>query len=325
MNANALARRIRTELLQQTFDELRRTDAESVKAWEWLIDARRDAPWTALRPRPAEYDAPPVWRGEDTRGYITVWTADCGYGDMFMLAPYVRELAARPPKGLDGVRVVVPPSMEQWAQRGLFGAVRVETKWRPSDLSPRLHCSMMDLPGVLYMGANFARDAVARDDVRFVPRWRRLGACHGVVSSLDCSKTFHDQGKRVPYGLRAEVLATLDAAAGTAIEMHEDPEGPNAFKIAAERLATSLACVTTDTALAHLANAVGCPSLVMLHEKPNWRWGNFAGTMVTPSPWSYKQWVLPWQGSWQRNAKAAARWVAEHVQRSEGARKLGAL
>ena len=101
-----------------------------------------------------------------------------------------------------------------------------------------------------------------------------------------------DKGRSLPLRLLAPVaeikgisLISLQKNAGT--EQLADlppgmrvntlgPEfdsGPDAFLDAAAVLSQLDLFITTDTALAHLAGAIGCSTLLLLKKVPDWRWG----------------------------------------------------
>ena len=58
-------------------------------------------------------------------------------------------------------------------------------------------------------------------------------------------------------------------------------EGPDGFTDTAAVMACLDAVVSTDTAISHLAGALGRPTYVLLRKVPDWRWG-MSGTTT---PW----------------------------------------
>jgi ADP-heptose:LPS heptosyltransferase len=60
--------------------------------------------------------------------------------------------------------------------------------------------------------------------------------------------------------------------------------GPDAFIDTAALLPHLDLVVTSDTAVAHLAGAMGLEALLLLHAAPDWRWGA-SGATGNRSPW----------------------------------------
>jgi ADP-heptose:LPS heptosyltransferase len=78
-----------------------------------------------------------------------------------------------------------------------------------------------------------------------------------------------DQLNDLPEGMKIETLN------------HDFDAGPDAFIDTAAIMESLDLVITTDTAIAHLAGALGRPVWVVLSEVPDWRW------MLdrTDSPW----------------------------------------
>ncbi|WP_181703866.1 tetratricopeptide repeat protein [Chthonobacter albigriseus] len=81
---------------------------------------------------------------------------------------------------------------------------------------------------------------------------------------------------------------------------HPGPEfdnGPDAFLDAAALLALADRVVTTDTAIAHLAGALGRPTELMLKQVPDWRW--LEGRLTTPWYPAMRLHRQPTRGDWE--------------------------
>lgn len=103
-----------------------------------------------------------------------------------------------------------------------------------------------------------------------------------------------DRGRSLPLAAFAPLLVRTDLRcialqknAGVeqigpdmALERPDLDTGPDAFIDTAALMATLDLVVTSDTAVAHLAGALGVPALVLLKRVPDWRWGLAGG--VTP-------------------------------------------
>ena len=304
-----------TSMLADVLEELRRTDCQSVCAWENLIDARRAEPWRAKCPRPQKLDIGPVWDGRRGHGceVIEVWTDDCGLGDLFMLAPAIR-LAQKRAR----VRLWVPQRMQWLVDAGFFGATvsqplgeaAAPNQVRRFELAAYRHCSAMDLPGAL--GINAAAMEEERAAFR-MPGFLYRDKCEGeygrlFLGSLKCNPAYHDQGKRP-----TDPATTIEALGSGWIEPYA--EDRHAFdKELATAAGSFRACITVDTAIAHVAGTLGIPTVIMLHSRPNWRWGSYVGKQaICPVPWygpNVK--AVSWCGTWERTAKLA-RLVAERM------------
>lgn len=128
---------------------------------------------------------------------------------------------------------------------------------------------------------------------RIGPSGFRIGICwQGAPLGADNSRSFplallagisRMEGVRLislQKGPGAEQLANLPS--GMAVESIEPfDDGPQAFLDTAAIMAGLDLVVTPDTAIAHLAGALGRPTCVMLKEVPDWRW--MLGR--TDSPW----------------------------------------
>lgn len=231
----------------------------------------------------------PAWRGEELNGRSIIVYEEQGLGDTIHFCRYLTLLEqlgatvsflARPSmhrllrSAAGGTRLTgVPPQAEtfdfQSALLSLPATFGTTLETVPADV-PYLHpeaalvekwrqrigddgCKI----GICWQGNPAAPIDVGRsiplhcfDAVAAVPGVRlvSLQKTHGL-----------DQLTSLPSGLRVEVLADLDA-------------GPDAFVDTAAVIARLDLVITSDTAVAHLAGALGRPVWIVLKDAPDWRW-----------------------------------------------------
>ncbi|WP_029008953.1 tetratricopeptide repeat protein [Azospirillum halopraeferens] len=253
--------------------------AEGWAEFEWRrADDRARPPWR-------RFDRP-TWRGEDVAGRRLLLYAEQGLGDTLQFVRYVPLVAAR------GARVVLevqPPLLMLLS--GMEGAERVIARGDPlPDFD--LECPLMSLPGafatrpatvpaaVPYLHPDPARAAV----------WRRRLSGDGPAVGLvwagnpqfpgDRLRSPRLEGLRpvleVPgvrfFGLQAgEGRADLEGAALP--PTFTDLGGAlHDFAETAAVMAGLDLVITSCTAPAHLAGALGVPVWVVLPLAPDWRW-----------------------------------------------------
>jgi tetratricopeptide (TPR) repeat protein len=229
----------------------------------------------------------PLWQGENLAGKTILLHAEQGFGDSLMLLRYAPLVAAR------GGRVVieVPRALERLASRLAGAAVSVIAEGAPLPAFD-LHCPLMSLP--LAFGTTIETIPAAIPYLAAAPeavaRWRhRLGSAPGMkvglvwagnpahkndrTRSLKLSRfapLFDLPGVRwlsLQVGDRASDLAKLNA--GQMIDLAADLKD---FAETAAAVAALDLVITVDTAVAHLAGALGKPVWILLPFDPDWRW-----------------------------------------------------
>jgi hypothetical protein len=159
------------------------------------------------------------------------------------------------------------------------------TPWLPlCGLAPRLCASMTSVPTQPYLRPNPALIAWAREWLATLPR-PRLGLCwhckltaplpnlrtidrHALHTLLTRFQTFTWLHLH-PESLAPEELAALPGL--RLVPPCPDPLAPPLAQFAA--IISQLDyVVTVDTAILHLAGALGCPTLVLLSRYSDWRW-----------------------------------------------------
>jgi Flp pilus assembly protein TadD len=230
----------------------------------------------------------PVWDGGPLRGKRLLVHAEQGAGDAIQFARYVPLLAQR------GARVILEclPSL-----RRLFEPLPVEQLLTVDEPLPEfdLHVPLLGLPRRF---ATALRSIPASGPFLRAPAdsraaWqRRIGAYSGLKVGLAW------QGRRGnPYDSRrsmpVEALLPLVRVPGVKLfSLQKDWPGPPSGLVDLDPWLTDFAdtaaaiecldlVISVDTAVAHLAGALGKPVWVLLPRVPDWRW-----LMDRPdSPW----------------------------------------
>jgi tetratricopeptide (TPR) repeat protein len=276
--------------------------AEGFAEFEWR--------WRCARMRPHGYGAP-QWRGEAARGRTILVHAEGGFGDTLQFVRYARLLAR------DGALPVVLAQrpLRRLLTRGLGGAARVIAE---GDAVPPhdLQCPMLSLPHgfgttlstvpaeVPYLTADPALAARAK---------ARLGHLPGVKVGLvwSGSPLFGQPELRAMNerrSMRLSDLATLFEIAGVSLvslQYERDPARETAalsgrlfdpmgdvadFDDTAALLCAVDLLISVDTAVAHLAGALGRPVWVLSRHDACWRWlGDRSDSPWYPTLRHYRQ------------------------------------
>lgn len=257
--------------------------AEGWEGYEWRWKADRLGKW--------QRDfACPQWRGEDVRGQTVLVHAEQGMGDTLQFCRYVPLLAQR------GARVLLEVQGPLMAlMRSLEG---VSALVRQGDPLPAfdLHCPMMSLP--LAFGTTMetipANGAYLHADPALAERWRAHLANQGRpqigIAWSGNPANWNDHRRSVAL---ERLRAALPADADYWSLKHDMPElAPDgltpiqrfpetSFEHMAAQACALDGVVSVCTAVAHLAGALGRPTLVLLSRPADWRWFEERGD----SPW----------------------------------------
>jgi hypothetical protein len=242
--------------------------------WRWRLGT--------LTPRDT---SAPLWNGEDGAGRTILLHAEQGFGDIIQALRYVPLVAAR------GARVVleVPPQLARLAAR-LPGHAQLVTG---TQAAPHydLHCPLLSLPrafattletipaDVPYLSAEPAA----------VARWASILSGSGLKVGIAWAGNPQHRGNAQrsiaierllpllrPGGIRPFSLQVGDRAADLdqlpkGIVYDLSPQLSDFAETAAAIINLDLV-ITIDTAIAHLAGALGRPVWLLLCSRPDWRW-----------------------------------------------------
>jgi predicted O-linked N-acetylglucosamine transferase (SPINDLY family) len=288
---------LRTEALEQfrRASHLRPDYAEAQLAEAFLLlvtgDFAHGLPqlewrWRLPDKTPRNFAAP-LWRGEPLNGRTILLHGEQGFGDSLMLLRYAPLVAAR------GARVVieVPRALERLVARLAGGPYTVVAAGMPLP-SFDLHCPLMSLPlafgttvetipaAIPYFGV--APDAVARWRARFA------GAAGMKVGLVWAGNPIHKNDALRSIALeRLGALLELPGLQWYSLQVGERAAdlkklpGGRIADLAAELtdFAETAAAVTAldlvigvDTAVVHLAGALGKPVWILQPFDPDWRW-----------------------------------------------------
>jgi tetratricopeptide (TPR) repeat protein len=225
------------------------------------------------------------WAGEDITGKRILLHAEQGFGDTVQFARYAALAAAR---GAEVVLEVQPPLAPLLG--GLFGA-QVIAAGRDALPHFDLHCPLLSLPRLLATTLETipvsAPYIVAPADriAAWAPRLPRQGLRVGLAWSGHPGNT-KDHERSIPFArlapltgvagtrfvsLQTDVRAT-DADAFRRSDVLDLRDGLRDFADTAAVIAQLDLVITVDTAVAHLAGAMGKPVWILLPRVPDFRW-----------------------------------------------------
>ncbi|HLY46731.1 MAG TPA: tetratricopeptide repeat protein [Stellaceae bacterium] len=255
--------------------------AEGWREYEWR---RRLGSWVARA-----FDAP-EWQGGDLRGKRLLLYAEQGLGDTIQFARFAPLLASRGAT----VLLAVQPALRALL-RSLPGVAAVLSD---GDALPDFDCQLplMSVPHVCGLGeAQLAGDIpyLAADPARVESWGRRLppGAVRVGIAWQGDPRRRIDLGRSISLaafaplaGIAGVRLISLQKHWG--VEQLADPPpgleveslgdafdaGPDGFLDTAAVMMQLDLVITSDSAVAHLAGALGRPVWLALKDVPDWRW-----------------------------------------------------
>jgi hypothetical protein len=242
----------------------------------------------ATRPGPALERSPaPVWRGERRiAGQTVLLRAEQGMGDVIQFARYAPLVAALGARTVVQVHTALTPLFE--GAPGFDRVLKFSDELPPHDWQ----CLLMDLPGVFWEGLDKVPPApYLTAPAASVATWAaRLGPADrmriGVVwAGNPTNKNDRNRSMKLPL-----LLPLLRSAGAEFIVLQKDMTGEDRRQLAsmpqvrlvgdeltdfAETAGVLSACdlvITVDTAVAHVAGAIGRPVWILLPYCPDWRW-----------------------------------------------------
>lgn len=274
----------------------RQPDWEEARSTRGLVrllagDWRRG--WADYEARPARRDlarsfprGDRLWKGEDVRGKTLLLLGEQGFGDAIQFARYLPELAAR------GARVwlrVRSPLVRLF--EGLAGCDR---RFSTTDPIPAwdAHALLMSLPHLLQIPEP---QGASVPYLRVAPNAAPISLRDGVGDLPNVGLVWSGSPGHRKDGDRSCTLAQFQpwlALSGLRFySLQKDPRPEDAARLRGDRRIVDLApdlgdfrdtaaivqhldlVVTVDTAVAHLAGALGKPTWLLLARVPDWRWG----------------------------------------------------
>jgi tetratricopeptide (TPR) repeat protein len=235
----------------------------------------------------------PRWDGGPLNGRTIFVHAEQGFGDTIQFSRFVPMVAQRGGKVILGVQPQVEGLMRQ-----IPGVERIVTSIIP-DLKYDVHCPLLSLPLVLgiELGA-ISPVAYLKPDEKIVEKWEsRVGVVQGKKVGLVWAGSAANEGDAVRTvslakfealgncgGVRFFSLQKDVAAKETPperLELTDWTNELNDFSDTAGLIANLDLVITVDSAVAHLAGAMGKPVWILIPSSPDWRWM----TRREDSPW----------------------------------------
>ncbi len=297
---------------------------EGFAAFEWR--------WRCGRMRPHGYLAP-QWLGEDPRGRTILVHAEGGFGDTLQFVRYVRLLAR------DGARpvVLVQRPLHALLIRSLGEAARVIAEG-DAVASHDLQCPMLSLPrayGTTLESVPAEIPYLTADPERVALAARQLGELAGLKVGLVWSGSallgqaeFRAMNERRSMHLSDfAALFEIEGVSLVSLQYQRDPARETAplsgrlfdpmggvadFDDTAALVAGLDLVICVDTAVAHLAGALGRPVWVLSRHDSCWRWlGGRSDSPWYPTLRHYRQ-AAPgdWAGVVARVAQDLRVWAA---------------
>jgi tetratricopeptide (TPR) repeat protein len=253
--------------------------------------------------RPREF-AQPRWRGEGLGGGVLLIHAEQGFGDAIQFCRYV-PLAA----GHGSIVLEVPGPLVR-LMTGLEGAGRVVAR---GDALPRFdaHCPMLSLPYVFGTTVDTIPANVPYLEAPERVLWKsRVGGLPGLRVGICWAGSAGYQYDRWRSLGAGELTELADTPGVSLVSLRKEAAGPvppklrlhdwsaelGDFAETAALIAELDLVISVDTAVAHLAGALGKPIWLLNRFDADWRW-MLGGEL---SPWypGLRQFRQPARGEW---------------------------
>lgn len=276
--------------------------AEGWKEYEWR--------WK-LKKRPGRLDefAQPIWNGEDIRGRTLLIHAEQGFGDTIQFCRLVPLLRTGARIVLEVQRALAPllkdlPGVDQIVPRG-DPIPHFDVHCPLLSLARFLRLSLTEVPGeVPYLGPDPARVEIWRKRLRAIGGFRVGLAWAGSPTMAD------DRRRSIPPDLLSALgaipgvtfVSLQKSAPGQAIAapsglgLHDFTDKLNDFADTAALIANLDLTISVDTAVIHVAGALGRPVWLLNRFNGCWRWLLHRND----SPWypTLRQFRQPRPGAW---------------------------
>lgn len=225
----------------------------------------------------------PLWDGSPLNGRTIVLHAEQGMGDMIQFiryAPLVAEgggrVIAMCPPSLQRIVARVPGVIQVVTQRGMLPPFDV---WLPiMSLPLRFGTTLKTIPArIPYIGIDTSSVAAWADRLRADPPGFRVGLCWAGNRA-----NINDANRSIPLGKFAP-LGQVPGVSFYSLQLGERPIGAppplidhtafiQDFADTAAFMQHLDLIISVDTAVAHLAGALGRPVWTLLPFAPDWRW-----------------------------------------------------
>jgi len=274
-DAEAVWNKALTLLLLERFEK-------GLELYEWRKNTREPA-GNRMFPRP-------VWLGQEDVAHKTLLVhAEQGLGDVIQFSRYLQGLVERRAKVL-----FAPGEALQGLMQAFDGDVRIVDA-EDASLAFDYHVPLMSLPFAFQTtGSNIpAMPSYLRAEATRIESWMarlgrdgfKIGICwQGGVSAIDVGRSFPLRQffdlSQIP-GVRLislqkgpGALQLRDLPVGMQVQLlgQDFDAGPDAFVDTAAVMTCCDLVITSDTATAHLAGALGVKTWVALKHVPDWRW-----------------------------------------------------
>jgi tetratricopeptide (TPR) repeat protein len=247
--------------------------------WRWKVEGF---------PSPRRHFAQPLWDGSEQTNRAVLLHAEQGFGDTIQFIRYAPVVAERCGK----LVLACPPEM----RRLLSGILSIAQCIVPGEALPPFdfHCPLMTLPLVFGTMLQTIPQTVPylQVDAREIERWRerlasnRTGLSVGLAWAGRSSHT-NDRNRSLPisflaplaqvpnvnfYSLQKGEAATQPKSLPNGMNLIDWSQDLSDFADTAALVANLDLVITVDTAVAHLAGAMGKPVWLLLPFVPDWRW-----------------------------------------------------
>lgn len=218
------------------------------------------------------HDAP-HWDGRPTDKVVLVWSEQ-GWGDSIMFCRFMAEVLKRAPNAILDIQ---PQFFELFESSNIMPLGQMFRRYRKQ---PKYdyHCSMPSLPAVLGLESenDLRRGKYLFPDAGLIESWKEhknpgIGICHHGAAYSE-----RPYSRDMPWQLANDLAQRF----GPFMTLTHEGQWES-FADTAAAIETLDLVITVDTAIAHLAGALGVPTWLMLSTDPDWRWQK----RRSDSPW----------------------------------------
>ena len=287
-------------------------DGFSEMNWRWR--------WPKFPGRRSSFDQP-EWTGNNLNGRTILVYPEQGLGDMLFMLRFVSALKAT------GGRVILelPETLIPIAEESHLA----DEIQRPAETRSNfdVHAPLMDVPRLCQLrGPNlFRATPYIRVPMDHYVTWqKKLSQYDGLKIGLNWSGNSNnpvEKRRRLPVD-QLMTLAENNKVIWFSLQKGQTPApplpvdfpiidtGPASLEDTAGMINALDLVITSDTAVAHLAGALGKPVWVLLHHDPDWRWYHGKTTPWYPSARLFRQ-TSP--GDWAGVISAARASLSQRV------------